>query len=148
MSARAGRYESKRTPWAREPQDQIRNPDVKEVNFMKSSRTGITEGFLNCLRWMPKYRPGNALYAINERNLARQVSKRRIIPSLQASCPGAFTENKDDTSLSVIALKNMDIVVSGSGSSGPFMEMWYALIILDELENHLQTQDTTTEERR
>lgn len=147
MAAKSGRYRSRFTPWAREPMDQIRNPDVKEVDFMKSSRTGITEAFLCDVRWMPKHRPGNVLYAINERNLARQVMKRRIIPSLQATCPGAFSDDKDDTTLSVISLKNMDIVVSGSGSSGPFMEMWYALIILDELENHLQTQETTTEER-
>lgn len=147
MSARAGRYDSSKTPWTREPQDMARNPDVREVAVMKSSRTGFTEAFLNVLRWMPQHWPGNALYAINERNLARQVSKRRIIPSLEETCRGAFTDDKNDKSLSVIALKNMDIVVSGSGSSGPFMEMWYRLMILDELENHLQTQETTTEER-
>lgn len=147
MAARAGRYESKRTPWTREPQDLPRDPNVREVAILKCSRSGFTEGFLNCLRWMPSHWPGNALYAINERNLARQVSKRRIIPSLEASCPDAFTGDVDDKSLSVISLKNMDIVVSGSGSSGPFMELWYRLMILDELENHIQTQDTTTEER-
>jgi hypothetical protein len=147
MSARAGRYESKRTPWTREPQDLARNPDVREAAILKCSRSGFTEGFLNTLRWMPAHWPGNALYAINERNLARQVSKRRIIPSLEESCPDAFTDSKDDKSLSVIALKNMDIVVSGSGSSGPFMELWYRLMILDELENHIQTQETTTEQR-
>ena len=147
MAARAGRYDSSRTPWTREPQDLARNPAVREVNVMKCSRSGFTEAFLNVIRWMPKHRPGNALYAINERGLARQVSKRRIIPSLESSCPDAFTDNKDDKGLSVIALKNMDIVVSGSGSSGPFMELWYLFILLDELENHLQTQDTTTEQR-
>lgn len=147
MAARAGRYDSSRTPWAREPMDLARDPNVKEVNVMKCSRSGFTEAFLNVIRWMPKHRPGNALYAINERGLARQVSKRRIIPSLQASCPGSFTGDRDDTSLSVISLKNMDIVVSGSGSSGPFMELWYQFIVLDELENHIQTQETTTEQR-
>lgn len=147
MASRAGRYESKRTPWTREPQDLARNPDVRECNIIKCSRSGFTEGFLNVLRWMPEHWPGNALYAINERGLARQVSKRRIIPSLEKSCADAFTDDKNDKSLSVIALKNMDIVVSGSGSSGPFMELWYRLMILDELENHLQTQETTTEQR-
>lgn len=147
MAARAGRYDSSRTPWTREPQDLARDPNVREVAVLKCSRSGFTEGFLNVLRWMPAHWPGNALYAINERGLARQVSKRRIIPSLESSCPDSFTDNRDDKGLSVISLKNMDIVVSGSGSSGPFMELWYRLMILDELENHLQTQDTTTEQR-
>lgn len=147
QAARAGRYESARTPWTRELQDLIRNPGIREAAVLKSSRTGFTEAALNVLRWMPENKPGNALYAINERNLARQVSKRRIIPSLRDAARAQISDNKDDTSLSVIALRNMDVVVSGSGSSGPFMEMWYALIILDELENHLQTQETTTEER-
>lgn len=147
MAARAGRYESKRTPWTREMQDLPRNPRVHECNVMKCSRSGVSEAWFNVLRWMPAHWPGNGLYAINERNLARQVTKRRLLPSLEASCPEAFTDDKNDKGLSVISLKNMDIVVSGSGSSGPFMELWYRLMILDELENHLQTQDTTTEQR-
>jgi phage terminase large subunit GpA-like protein len=147
MSAKAGRYDSSKTPWAREIQDLPRNPDVREAAIMKSSRTGITEGWLNVLRWMPDHWPGNALYAINERNLARQVSKRRIIPGIETNAKTQLTDDPNDKSLSTIALKNMDIIVSGSGSAGPFMEMWYRLIILDELENHIQTQDTTTEQR-
>lgn len=147
MSAKAGRYQSAKTPWAREIQDLPRNPDVREAAIMKASRTGITEGCLNVLRWMPDHWPGNALYAINERNLARQISKRRIIPSLEQSAKAQLTDDPHDKSLSTITLKNMEVVVSGSGSAGPFMEMWYRLIILDELENHLQTQDTTTEQR-
>lgn len=38
----------------------------------------------------------------------------------------------------------MDILISGSGSSGPFMEIWYRLIILDELEKHAKRADGTT----
>lgn len=147
MAARAGRYDSRRTPWTREMQDLARNPEVHECNVLKSSRTGVTEAWLNVIRWMPLHKPGHVLYAINERNLARQVSKRRLLPSLEATCPEAFTDDKDDKGLSVISLKNMDIMVSGSGSASQFMEVFYRLIVLDELENHLQTQETTTEQR-
>lgn len=56
-------------------------------------------------------------------------------------------DGRDDIATHLISLKNMDIVVSGSGSAGPFMEAWYRLIILDELENHLQDQETTTYDR-
>lgn len=150
MSADGGRYKSWKTPWAREIQDIFRDPacaDVREVNIMKPSRSGITEGLFNVIRWMPDHKPGNVLYAINSREEARLVSKRRIIPGIEHSAKGQLTEDKNDKNLSMISLKNMDIVVSGSGSAGPFMQAWYRLIILDELENHIQTQDTTTEQR-
>ncbi|MBL9115527.1 MAG: phage terminase large subunit family protein [Verrucomicrobiaceae bacterium] len=147
MAARAGRYDSRLTPWTREMQDLIRNPDVHECGVMKSSRTGVSEAWFNVMRWMPEHKPGHALYAINEDKLARKINKRRFLPSLKATCPDVFTGDKDDEGLSVLSLKNMDIMFSGSGSASQFMEVFYRLIVLDELENHLQTQETTTEQR-
>lgn len=147
MSAKPGQYDSSFTPWTREWQELPLRPDVREGVFMKSSRTGVSEAALNILRWMPDNWPGNALYSINSDKKAREVAERRILPSVERSAGGQMTDDPDDTTLSRISLKNMDIMISGSGSSGPFMEIWYRLIILDELENHIVNQGTTTYDR-
>lgn len=147
QASRPGFYDSSLTPWTREIQQRATDPDTRELVIMKSSQTGVTEAALNVLRWMPEHWPGNALYAINSREKARDVSNRRILPTVQRTAGAQLTENPDDLSTLKIGLRNMEIVVSGSGSPGAFMEAWYRLIILDELENHEQNQGTTTYDR-
>ncbi len=147
MSAKPGQYNSSFTPWTREWQELPLRPEVREGVFMKSSRTGVSEAALNILRWMPDNWPGNALYSINSDKKAREVGERRILPSVQKIAGAQMTDDENDATLSRISLKNMDIMISGSGSDGPFMEIWYRLIILDELEKHIVSQGTTTYDR-
>jgi phage terminase large subunit GpA-like protein len=150
QTAKAGRYDSRKTPWAREIQDIPRDPDcshVREVAIKKPSRCGITEGVLNVVRWMPEHWPGNVLYAINSQKKAREVAKKRIIPGIESTAKGQLTDDPNDKTLSTITLKNMEIIVSGSGADGAFMEAWYRLVILDELSRHIHNQGTTTEQR-
>ena len=147
MSAKPGLYDSSFTPWTREWQELPMRPEVREGIFMKSSRSGVSEASLNILRWMPKNWPGNALYSINSDKKAREVGERRILSSIERTAGAQMTDDENDKTLSRISLKNMDILISGSGSDGPFMEIWYRLIILDELEKHILNQGTTTYDR-
>jgi hypothetical protein len=147
MAATPGFYDSNKTPWAREWQNLLLQPEVREGIAMKSSQSGMTEGALNGLRWMPGHWPGNVLYAINSKEKASEVSDKRIHPTLARTAGAQITADPHDLATRKISLKNMEILVSGSGSSGPFMEAWYRLIILDELENHSQNQETTTYDR-
>lgn len=146
-TATPGFYDPSATPWAKEWHVLPLDPSIREVPIMKSSRSGASEAWFNVLRWMPEHWPGNALVAINSRDKAKEVSKKRIHPHLEKTAGAQLTESPDDVSTLQISLKNMDIIVSGSGSAGPFMEAWYRLIILDELENHQQDQETTTYDR-
>lgn len=144
MTSDPGYYDITRTPWTKEWQELPMKPEVREAVWMKSSRVGASEGALNIMRWMPKHRPGNALYSINSDKKAREVAERRILPSIAKTAGAQLSEDPDDNTLSRISLRNMDILISGSGSSGPFMEIWYRLIILDELEKHAKRADGTT----
>jgi phage terminase large subunit GpA-like protein len=147
QTATPGFYDPSATPWAKEWHLMPLQPETREVVIMKSSRSGASEAWLNVLRWMPEHWPGNALFAINSRDKAKEISKRRILSTLARTAGAQMPEGRDDLATLLISLKNMDIVVSGSGSAGPFMEAWYRLIILDELENHQQDQETTTYDR-
>lgn len=140
-------YDPEMTPWAKDWHTLPLDPATREVVIMKCSRSGATEAWFNVLRWMPDHWPGNALFAINSRDKAKEVSKKRLLSTLPRAAGAQMPDNPDDLSTLRISLKNMDIIVSGSGAAGPFMEGWYRLIILDELENHEQNQETTTYDR-
>lgn len=147
MTARPRLYDSSFTPWTREWQELPQREGVRVGVCMKDSRSGFTEASLNILRWMPDHWPGGALYSINSRDKAREVADKRILPTLEALASAHLTDDPDDLTMSKISLRNMEILITGSGSSGPFMEAWYRLIILDELENHQQLQGTNTFDR-
>lgn len=148
MSPQPKLYDPEQTPWAKEWHQIPVQPGVREAWVMKCSRSSFTEAGLNVIRWMPEHWPGNVLFAINSREEAKKVSKTRLKESLKESAGAKMTDNPDDVSTHIISLVNMDIVVSGSGAAGPFMQTWYRWIVLDELENHQDdTQETTTVDR-
>lgn len=141
QSAELPRYNSAETPWNREIQDAIRDTSVNEVSVMKSSQTGVTEGLFNGLRYMPLHMPGNALYCINSENKARDVFKTRLTPSIEFLAADRLTGDSNDITSLIIRLKNMVIRGAGSGTSSPFRETWYRVVILDEIEDHEVSPD-------
>jgi|DEB0MinimDraft_6_1074348.scaffolds.fasta_scaffold08746_2 hypothetical protein len=138
------RYDSSQTPWNREIQDALRDPKTNEISVMKSSRTGVTEGALNVLRYMPTNYPGNALYCINSREKAIDVFKGRVAPQIRVLAKEQVSDDPNDFSTLTIRLKNMIIKGTGSGSPSPFRETWYRVAILDEPEDHEELPDGTT----
>jgi len=148
MSPQPRLYDPDQTPWAKEWHQLPLQPEVREGWVMKCSRSSFTETGLNVIRYMPEHWPGNALFAINSREEAKKVSKTRLLESLKDSAGAKLSDNADDVTTHLISLINMDVVVSGSGAAGPFMQTWYRYIVLDELENHQDdTQETTTVDR-
>jgi hypothetical protein len=148
MAAQPKLWDPRLTPWTKEWQELPMNDrGIRLGVAMKDSRSGFTEASLNAVRFMPEHWPGGALYAINSRVKAREIAAKRIIPSMKETSAAYFTGDEDDEGLSKLTLTNMELIISGSGSSGPFMEAWYRLIVLDELENHIQDQETTTLKR-
>lgn len=144
MAAEASGYDSSQTPWAREFQDAIRDPDVHEVCAMKSSQSGFTEAALNVIRWMPSHAPGNVAYVINSNPKAKRISRVRLGSTLRQCAPDQVSDDPNDFSTYHIILKNMEIGVSGSGSANPFREVWYRAAFLDEPEDHEELSDGTS----
>lgn len=140
-------YRSDLTPWTRRLQECFTDPTVEEVVVRKSSQTGFTEAALNVIRYMPKHAPGNVLYAINSASEARDVSKRRLRSTLLRAAGDLAPDDPDEATTFAIHLRNMVVKVAGSGAAGPFMQSVYRVIVLDELEEHDATDDTTTIDR-
>ena len=144
MASGGAHYDSRKTPWAREFQDAVRDPEVHEVVGMKCSQSGFTEGALNVVRYMPDHFPGNCAYIINSDKKAKRISKVRLSKSLRQVAKNQITGDPNDFSTYQIILKNMEISISGSGSDNPFREVWYRVAFLDEPEDHELHGDGTT----
>lgn len=144
MAAETAFFDSSMTPWTREWQDLPRQPGVHEGDFMKSSQTGVTEGTLNIIRWMPDHWPGNVGYVINSIPKAKRISKVRLKETLRECAEDQISEDPNDSATHHMILKNMEITVTGSGSASAFRETWYRLGVLDEPEDHEVQADGTT----
>ena len=147
MAATPGFYDPDFTPWTKEIQEAALNPDISLVAFMKPSRSGGSEAGLNILRWMPGNWPGNAGVCFPEDKQGRDVTKRRITESLARSAAAQMSDDPHDNGLSNIYLRNMMIKMGPSGSARLFTEWWVRYFMLDEIEEHDDTDSTTTWER-
>lgn len=147
MAAEEGWYDPQKTPWMKELQELPLRPEVREAVIKKPSRAGATEAAFNLLRWMPENWPGNAGIVFPEDKQGRDVTKRRILDSLAQTAAAQMSDDEHDNGLSNIHLLNMMIKMGPSGSARMFTEWWVRLFILDELEEHDQTDTTTTYDR-
>jgi phage terminase large subunit GpA-like protein len=147
MAAQEGFYDPDMTPWMKEIQELPLRHDVRECVIKKPSRSGGTEAAFNILRWMPENWPGNAGVVFPEDKQGRDVTKRRLLSSIQKAASAQLSPDEHDTGLSNIHLLNMTIKMGPSGSARMFTEWWVRYFILDELEEHDQTDSTTTYER-
>jgi hypothetical protein len=129
QSAELARYDSAETPWTREIQDAIRDPETLEVACMKASRTGVSEAGYNVFRYMPLFYPGNALLGLNSLEKARDVMKRDLIPSIKALAREKLTGDPNDITGTRIRMKHMDIKATGPRRAGgsPGVTRWHNL---------------------
>lgn len=83
----AGRYDTNRTPFWREPMDcmSIASP-VEKVVVLAPSQSGKTEIVLNWMGYVMDHAPGPTMYVSPTEEFARLISRSRIDPMIQA-CP-------------------------------------------------------------
>lgn len=131
-SPRPGPYRSRETPWVRRFTDIAVTPGTTEALVIKSSRSGFTEAALNVIRFMPEHMPGNALFAIDSKNEAKNISRDRLL--LTASAGAEMSDDPDDDGTFTKFLRNMTVYLTGSYSPGTFRNKWLRLAVLDEVE--------------
>lgn len=149
-AAEPGPYRSGKTPWTRRIQELFRKPymwvwswkenkyvkvPVTEVNVMKSSQSGFSEGCLNAIRWFVSFRPRNVIYAIDSLEEAKKIA-RRLLRSFQYLDRSIFTGDPDDIKTVEFQLRGMELLFYGSFSSGKFANKQAPVTISDEVEEH------------
>lgn len=138
---RPGYYNSARTPHVREFNETLTDPRWKEDLVIKCSRSGFTEAALNNIRFMPRHAPGHALFAIDSKFEAKNISKDRLEKTLAAAAGEEFPEDPDNDGIYTKFLRNMTVYMSGSYSPGIFRNKWLRTVTLDECEVKSEIDD-------
>lgn len=129
-----GNYDSYKTPWARALQEMFTDPRWDESHWIKSSRVGITESALNCIRYMPENAPGPVLFAIHSTRQGVNTSKNRLIATLKNVIEEHGVDKRTDVTGAMIRLLNMVIKITGSHTEEAFRSDGYRLVVGDEIE--------------
>ncbi len=138
---RPGYYNSARTPHVREFNETLTDPAWKEDLVIKCSRSGFTEAALNNIRYSPRHAPGHALFAIDSKFEAKNISKDRLEKTLADAAGEEFPEDPDDNGIYTKFLRNMTVYMSGSYSPGIFRNKWLRTVYLDECEVKSEIDD-------
>lgn len=131
MTADPGMYSVSKTPYAEAVMDFVLTRDFDELWIQKSSRVGMTEAVLNILRWMPSNWPGNALYAIDSVDEMRNVTEKRLLPTLMAT----NQLEQGDTRQKAYSFPHMSMFFAGGGAAGAFENKNLRLGICDEFDD-------------
>ena len=125
------------TPYVRELLEWSKRPGKGEFWIKKSAQTGFTLAVLVLICWMVRHRPGNVVYAINNVDEARKISKTRLRRWITENrLLERIGESDDDLSNLTYYLRGMTVYLIGAHSKGAWRNKRAVLFVLDELDAH------------
>jgi phage terminase large subunit GpA-like protein len=133
-----GPYDSSLTPYTRESQDFLIDPDWDEDITQKSSQAGFTEAVLNCIRYCVAFLAMNVLYSIDSRDEAKKIMRTRLEPSIDKFVPENLRETVEDDDKQTLALflPHMTIYMAGGHSGGALANKAIGMGVVDEANEH------------
>lgn len=139
-SSAPGRWSTDKTPYLREIMDSlsVRSP-AREVVFMKGSQIGGSEAGLNWIAYIMAQSPGPTLLVQPSLDLARDFSKRRVEPMIDACevVKKKVKPDKERDKSSTILQKSFSggiLRMSGANSPAGLRSMPIRNLFLDEVD--------------
>ena len=131
------------TPWVIRALEIGPTRACREIHWMKSSRTGVSEAAFHLIRWKPRHAPGDVLYTIDSQDEVRNISKTRLRETILANAGEALPTDPHDVTSLAIRLKNMNIYLGGGASESIYNNKAIDLGIVDEPETQKLNQRGT-----
>lgn len=145
FSSAAGRWNSDLVPFTRGPMDAIHSPSVFQVTIKKCEQVGCTEVLFNQLMYIIDRTPGPTMFVYPSQDIAREVNRKRLMPSLKATRQVArhFTGRAYDEGNMSLTLDRMDLMFRGAGkdSERNLEGTPCKHVIVDELDRCLEGGD-------
>ena len=129
------RWQLSRTPWWKQPLDDFRNDDVREIVIMAGSQCSKTAGMLVALAWAVKHNPSPVLWITGNDDLAKDASQERVTPTLER-CPDVMPlllNNRLDKTVWKVRTKTCTIDIAGAQSSTALEQNPYRFVFGDEV---------------
>ena len=140
VSPEPGPWRTDRVPYLREIQDccSVMNP-ARRIVFMKASRIGATEGINNAIGYAIQHSPGPILFAQPTKDDARDESKTRLAPMIDASdaLRDLVSDPRDRDSGNTTLLKEFPggiLRMVGANSKNAFRRVSARYVFLDEVD--------------
>lgn len=129
------KWQLSRTPWWKQPLDDFKSDDVREIVIMAGSQCSKTAGMLTALAWAVKHSPAPMLWITGNDDLAKDASQERVAPTLER-CPDAaplLLNNRLDKTTWKIRLKTCTVDIAGAQSSTSLEQNPYRFVFGDEV---------------
>lgn len=135
-SARPGPWRNSTTPYLKGIMDELNNYETEEIIFVKPTQVGGTEAIFNMLGYIIEEDPSPAMIVYPTDELAKSISKNRIMPMIQ-NCP---TLNKryheNDSSNLELQFDDMYLTLVGSNSPSGLASKPEKYLFLDETDKY------------
>lgn len=135
-SARPGPWRNSTTPYLKGIMDELNNYETEEIIFVKPTQVGGTEAIFNMLGYIIEEDPSPAMIVYPTDELAKSISKNRIMPMIQ-NCP---TLNKryheNDSSNLELQFDDMYLTLVGSNSPSGLASKPEKYLFMDETDKY------------
>lgn len=129
-----GPWRTHRTPYLREPMDMFKTRSVDKITLCFGTQLGKTEALLNMIGYAVDQDPGSMLAVYPTDELARSISKNRVIPAIIASPALASKWDPDRTEILEIQFLGMYIALVGANSPSKLASRPVRYIFYDETD--------------
>ena len=146
-SSEPGKYRSSRTPYIREPMDNLSpHSPVQDQCVMKGTQLGWTESGNNWFAYVVDVCPGPMMMTFPTVDLAKDHSKQKLAPTIEETprLRGKIKENKSRDSGNTIQVKEFPggiLFLSGSNSGTFFRSKSIRYLFLDDIDGFVPDVD-------
>lgn len=141
-SAIPGRWANDVTPYMVEIMDQLNNPDVERITFVKPTQVGGTEVILNSIGYLVGQDPRPVMVVEPTDKLAKSVSDNRLRPMLQLSTQLFARFNEMASTQYELQCEGMYISLNGANSPSSLASKPIGVLMLDEVDKYPGASNT------
>ena len=129
-----GRWLNSTTPYLTEIMDAFTDPYIQEINFCKPTQCGGTEAMLNMLGYVITQAQGPAMIVYPNDEIAKDVSKDRIKPSLIKTKEIADVFNERTSKQQALKFSGMTLYLTGAGNPTKLASKPIKYLFFDEID--------------
>lgn len=135
-SARPGPWRNSTTPYLKGIMDELNNYETEEIIFVKPTQVGGTEAIFNMLGYIIEEDPSPAMIVYPTDELAKSISKNRIMPMIQ-NCPTLNRRyHENDSSNLELQFDDMYLTLVGSNSPSGLASKPEKYLFMDETDKY------------
>ena len=133
-SSISGKWSNDFTPYLKEIMDAFSNPYIQEINFCKPTQVGGTEVMNNMIGYAVTQSPAPAMIIYPTDEIAKDVSKDRIQPSLMQTKEIKESYDPRRSNQKKLKFRGMTLYLTGAGNPTKLASKAIKYLFFDEID--------------